>query len=117
MTERRVPRRGPGVLVVSAAAAIAFAAILAALVLQMRSGADPALRSSVTPVQPRVVLKRRIIDTKVIVTTDPPAVASPRAAPATVPSAAVSAAPQVSYAPVQTAPAPPPLPAPVTRTS
>ena len=115
MTDRR-GRRRTSPLPVAGAAIATFVALLATLIVQVRSGSDPVLRPSAKTQAPRLVLKRRIIDTRVIVTTDPPAVGSAGTAaitPAQVARAPAPAAPRVSYAPVQ---APPP-PAPVTRTS
>ena len=119
MTDRH-GRRRTSPLPVAGAAIGTFVALLAVLIVQVRSGSDPVLKPSVRAQPPRIVLHRRIIDTRVIVTTDPPAVANARAAsPAAAPAALAPSqpAPRVTYAPVQAAPAPAPPPAPVTRTS
>ena len=96
---------------------------LTILSFQMRSGEDPALRSArnAAAAAPRTIVKRRIIETRVIITDAPPARCDdprppPQSARRLLPS--VTSAPRVAAPPVQIVQAPPvPVPAPVTRTS
>jgi hypothetical protein len=108
--------------VVMAAALAAFFALLALLSLQMRAGADPAVKPSAAPEIPRIVVKRRIVKTRIIITDAPrsPSGGSPSLPTGAPVTASAPAAAPVRSAPapiVSAAPAPPPPPAPVTRTS
>jgi hypothetical protein len=124
MTDPREKRRSaPGAMPVIVSTLGSFLILLTILSLQMRAGADPAVRPTATAEPPKTILKRRIIETRVIIT-DAPRPATASSSPAAVSTAgagqvsASSPAPVARAAPVQAAPvAPPPPPAPVTRTS
>jgi hypothetical protein len=74
----RAPR-SPGVLVAIWSAAAVFLALLALLATRVASGQDPALRARAasTPLPPRRVLIRRVIERRVIVHLPPSAPAQP----------------------------------------
>lgn len=124
MTEPRKARRAPGPMVVVVLALGGFLILLSILSLQMRAGHDPALRPTATAETPRTILKRRIVERRVIITDEPAPAASPSTGAGSaagvagqVPASAPAPVPRA--APVQAAPVapPPPPPAPVTRTS
>jgi hypothetical protein len=72
-------RRGPGALAAIWTAAAIFLAVLALLAMRVASGQDPALRAraAATPLPPRRVLIRRVIERRVIVHLPPSAPAQP----------------------------------------
>ena len=121
MTEPAPKRRSPAMTVVVTALG-GFLAVMALLSFQMRSGADPALKGAAYGSAPaaRIIVKRRVIEKRVIITDAPPASATtpaPTAIPASAPSS-VTSAPHAAAPQVQIVHAPPvPIPAPVTRTS
>jgi hypothetical protein len=125
MTNPREKRRsGPSPVSVIVSAFGGFLILLTMLSFQMRAGADPALKPSLTAEPPKTILKRRIIETRVVIT-DPPAPSDGSSSAGASPTAGATGqvavsppAPVARVAPVQAAPvAPPPPPAPVTRTS
>jgi hypothetical protein len=71
--------RGPGALAVIWTAAAIFLALLALLASRVAAGQDPALRAraAATPLPPRRVLIRRVIERRVIVHLPPSAPAQP----------------------------------------
>jgi hypothetical protein len=118
MTDRRrASTRQPGPAAVVSAALGSFLVLLTVLAFQMRSGGDPVLKPTVAAQQPKTILKRRIIKTRIIIFDAPK---TNPGAPLRQASAAVVARPTVTasapIAPVSPAPVAP-APAPVTRTS
>ncbi len=77
-TANRTPR-SPGALAALWSAAAVFLALLALLATRVASGQDPALRAraAATPIAPRRVLVRRVIERRVIVHLPPSAPAQP----------------------------------------
>jgi hypothetical protein len=118
MTESRHSRADA--LVATAVVALALAAFLivfTVLARQMRTGNDPAIQPAVAQ-QPRVIVKRRIVEKRIVVVDAPRAAASaplPASSASSQQGRAVAVRAPVQAAPV--APAPAPAPAPVTRSS
>ena len=123
---RREPIRKPGPLTVIAGSLGLFLAITALLALQLRAGADPALGAgeplaAATPAAPKVVIRRRVIVTRIVEHRPPRRAAAPTGAGRTQAAAPASqrspAVPGVG-APAASAPAPAnPAPAPLTTRS
>lgn len=112
-TDRRRPFRRPGSTALVLATWATFLVIFVVLALQLRAGEDPVLGAPKAAERP-VVVKRRVIFTRVV--TEPAAAgAATSSAPVTTSSAPVTAS---APAPAPAAPAPvAPAPAPVTTQS